>query len=138
MLWMKQSGDVNSIFAMVNLTVPVQEGGILVEIKAREKFYRKHIVDIPRKIFFPQHRDQPKSPFVDWHLSDILWFAITHDGPASAGHEEAVLTDNGECSRSCNVRHNFLKLRPLKTTKPHITDAGLYFLRRLVGNRLHS
>jgi hypothetical protein len=28
--------------------MPVQKRGILVEIKACEKFYRRHIVDIPR------------------------------------------------------------------------------------------
>ena len=32
--------------------VSVQKRGILVEIKACEKFYRRHIIDIPRIIFF--------------------------------------------------------------------------------------
>ena len=35
------------IFSDFNL-VSVQKRGILVEIKACEKYYRRHIVDIPR------------------------------------------------------------------------------------------
>jgi len=31
-----------------NYLVPVQKGGFLFEIKACEKFYHRHILDIPR------------------------------------------------------------------------------------------
>jgi hypothetical protein len=36
--------------------VPIQKSANLVEIKAREKFNRRHIVDIPRIQFFAQRR----------------------------------------------------------------------------------
>jgi hypothetical protein len=43
----------------------------LVEIKAREKFNYRHVVDIPRIKFFAQHRYRPKLrsawPFMDGH-----------------------------------------------------------------------
>jgi hypothetical protein len=39
----------------------------LVEIKAREKFNRRHMVDIPRIKFFAQHRYRENWPFMDGH-----------------------------------------------------------------------
>jgi hypothetical protein len=39
----------------------------LVEIKAREKFNRRHMVDIPRIKFFAQHRYRANLPFMDGH-----------------------------------------------------------------------
>jgi len=53
----------------INRLVFVQKRGILVEIKAREKFYRRrpersalgvHMVDIPRIKFFAQRRYRAK------------------------------------------------------------------------------
>ena len=46
---------------------PSRNERFLVELKACEKFYRKHIVDIPRIKFFAQRRDRAKSPFMDGH-----------------------------------------------------------------------
>jgi hypothetical protein len=39
----------------------------LVEIKAREKFNRRHMVDIPRIKFFAQRRYRANWPFMDGH-----------------------------------------------------------------------
>jgi hypothetical protein len=39
----------------------------LVEIKARGKFNRRHMFDIPRIKFFAQRRYQANWPFVDGH-----------------------------------------------------------------------
>jgi hypothetical protein len=39
----------------------------LVEIEARDKFYRRHIVDIPRKKFFVQRRYRANWPLLDGH-----------------------------------------------------------------------
>jgi hypothetical protein len=39
----------------------------LVEIKAHEKFNRRHMVDIPRIKFFMQHRYRSNWPFLDGH-----------------------------------------------------------------------
>ena len=54
-------------FFMV-LLVPVQKSANLFEIKACEKFYRRHIVDIPRIKFFAQRRYRANWPFMDRHL----------------------------------------------------------------------
>jgi hypothetical protein len=39
----------------------------LVEIKAREKFNRRHMVDIPRIKFFAQRRYRANWSFMDGH-----------------------------------------------------------------------
>jgi hypothetical protein len=39
----------------------------LVEIEAHEKFYRRHMVDIPRIKFFAQQRYRANWPFLDGH-----------------------------------------------------------------------
>jgi len=39
----------------------------LVEIKAREKFNRRHMGDIPRIKFFAQRRYRANWPFMDGH-----------------------------------------------------------------------
>jgi len=39
----------------------------LVEIKAREKFNRRLMVDIPRIKFFAQRRYRENWPFIDGH-----------------------------------------------------------------------
>jgi hypothetical protein len=53
----------------------------LVEIKAHEKFNRRHMVDIPRIKFFAQRRYRANWPFVDGHELFILavqgWASLT-------------------------------------------------------------
>jgi hypothetical protein len=49
------------------LSVPIQKSENLVEIKARGKFNRRHMVDIPRNPFFAQRRYRANWPFMDGH-----------------------------------------------------------------------
>jgi len=47
--------------------VPIQKLANLFEIKARGKFNRRHMVDIPRIKFFAQRRYRANWPFLDGH-----------------------------------------------------------------------
>jgi hypothetical protein len=58
----------------------------LVEIKAHEKFNRRHMVDIPRIKFFSQRRYRANWPFVDGHeltpvLTRDIVFMVRHQVP---------------------------------------------------------
>jgi len=48
-------------------SVSVHKQANWVEIKAREKFNHRHMVDIPRIKFFAQHRYRANWTFVDGH-----------------------------------------------------------------------
>ena len=73
--------------------VPIQKSANLVEIEAHEKFYRRHMVDIPRIKFFVQQRYRAKWAFLVEHYSTFwicslnfsnsdLTATITWDMPA--------------------------------------------------------
>jgi hypothetical protein len=47
--------------------VPDQKPANLVEIKAREKFNRRHMVDIPRIQFFAQRQYRANWSFLEGH-----------------------------------------------------------------------
>jgi len=47
--------------------VSIQKSANWVEIKAREKFNRRHMVDIPRILFFVQRRHRANWSFMDGH-----------------------------------------------------------------------
>jgi hypothetical protein len=49
--------------------VSIQKSANLFEIKAREKFNRKHTGNIPRIKFFAQHRYRENWPFLDGHYT---------------------------------------------------------------------
>jgi hypothetical protein len=53
------------------LVVPIQKSANLVEIKAREKFNRRHMVDIPR-IHFSRNADiyPPSAGRANWSFMD--------------------------------------------------------------------
>jgi len=51
----------------VSCIVSIQKYLNLFEIKAFGKFFRRHIVDIPRKKFFVQCRYRASWPFLDGH-----------------------------------------------------------------------
>jgi hypothetical protein len=65
----------------------------LIEIKAPEKFYRRHIVDIPRIKFFGQRRYRANWSFVDGHEPTKSRFAMTHEdaGHYAGKHPEASI-----------------------------------------------
>jgi tRNA pseudouridine55 synthase len=64
----------------------------LVEIKARGKFNRRHMVDIPRIKFFAQHRYRANWPFLDGHelVAMPASGVIVLDKPADMSSARAV------------------------------------------------
>jgi 16S rRNA G527 N7-methylase RsmG len=51
--------------------VSIQKSANLVEIKAREKFNRRHMVDIPRIQFFAQRRYRANWTLMDGHYLTV-------------------------------------------------------------------
>ena len=56
----------------------IQKSANLFEIKAHEKFYRRHMVDLPRIKFFVQHRYRANWPFMDGHLLTRSGTEVNH------------------------------------------------------------
>ena len=79
--------------------VPFQKSANLFEIKACEKFNRRHMFDIPRIKFFAQHRDRTNWSFLDGRCSNFS-FEMVYHGPCQIFPFLA-----------CTARHGLLELR---------------------------